>query len=84
MRDDLLVLEPYLNGPLRHVDFLCDTLANGRSRGRVFVELDFQQAQLVLGGPLALLVLLLLSQGTLARGPTRLGARAGAIGAGCR
>lgn len=75
---NLPVLEPNLNRTLRHVDLLGYPLTDESCGGRVLVELEFQSRQLVLGGALPLLVLLLLGQGALpgraARG--RLGSRA--------
>lgn len=70
------VLEPNLNRPLRHVDLLRNTLSDNRSRGGVLVELDLERAQLVLCSTLTLGILLLLREGALARGSTRIAARA--------
>ena len=65
------VLEPNLYRPLRHVDFVRNSLAYQRCRCRVLVELHFEGKELVLCGPLALLVLLLLREGALTRWSTR-------------
>ena len=65
--EGLPVLEPNLNGPLRHVDFICNAFADIGCGSRVLVELDFEGSKLVLGSTLALLVLLLLCQSALAR-----------------
>ena len=59
------VLKPNLDGSLRHIYFLRDTLANTGGWSRVFVELNLEEDKLVLGGPLAFLVFLLLSESTL-------------------
>jgi hypothetical protein len=64
----LPVLEPDLDGSLRHVDFLCYPLANTGGGSGVLVELEVEDHDLVLSGSLALLVLLLLSEGALPRG----------------
>lgn len=55
---------------LGHVDICSDALPGSSSRRRVLVEFDLEGNELILGGPLALIVLLLLSQGALARRPT--------------
>lgn len=65
---DIPVLKPDLDGSLRHVDFLGNTFTNIGSRCGILVELDLERGQLVLGGTLSLLVLLLLGEGALARG----------------
>lgn len=63
--NDVPVLEPDLDRPFGHVDFLGDPLAHGGSRCRVLIELLFEGGELILGGPLTLLVLLLLRQSAL-------------------
>lgn len=63
------VLEPNLHRALRHVDLLRNPLTDLRSRSRVLVEFHLERHELVLRRPLALLVLLLLRQGRLARRP---------------
>ena len=75
------ILEPDLNRALSHVDFLSNPVTNRCCRGRVLVEFNFEKRQLILGGSLAFLVLLLLSQSTLAGWTTRLRRRSVAIGA---
>lgn len=60
------VLEPNLHGTLSHVDFLGNSLPCGSSRSRVLVEFHLESRQLILGSPLALVVLLLLGQGAFA------------------
>lgn len=59
------VLEPNLHRALSHVDLLGDSLANVGIWGRVLVELCFQSDELVLGGSLTLLILLLLGKSAL-------------------
>ena len=59
------VLEPDLDGALRHVDFLGDALTHDGGGCGVLVELGFEGDELVLCGALALLVLLLLGEGAL-------------------
>lgn len=76
------VLEPDLNRAFRHVDLICNSLADsGRGCG-VLAELHLQGGQLILGGALSLLVLLLLGEGALPRGPS--GGRAGGLATGRR
>ena len=65
------VLKPDLNRPLRHINVLGNLLSHGGRRGGVLVEFLLQRDQLVLRGALALLVLLLLGQGALARRAAR-------------
>lgn len=57
------ILKPYLNGTFRHVDFLGDSFPNRASGCRILVELDLQRNELLLGGALPFLILLLLGQG---------------------
>lgn len=64
-------MEPDLDGSLGHVDFGSDTLSRGGIRGRVLVELYLKSDELILSGSLSLLIFLLLSQGALARRPSR-------------
>lgn len=71
LEENAPVLEPNLNRSFGHVDFLGDSLPNGRGGCGVLVEFDFQSCQLVLSGSLALLVLLLLGEGALARRSSR-------------
>lgn len=78
----LPVLEPDLYRALSHVDLLRDALANDGSGSGVLVELHLQRQQLFLGGALALLVLLLLGQGALARGAARRGRARGRLAGG--
>ena len=61
------ILEPNLNRPLCHVDVLRYALSHDGSRGRILLKLNFQGYELILGGTLTFLVLLLLSQGALPR-----------------
>lgn len=61
------VLEPNLNRSLCHADILGNALANKGSGSGVLVELNLEGDQLILGGTLTLLVLLLLCEGALAR-----------------
>jgi len=60
------VLEPNLNRPFGHVDFLGNSLTDGGSGCGVVVEFHLQCRQLILCSTLSLLVLLLLSESTLA------------------
>lgn len=78
--EGLPILEPNLNRPLRHVDFISNAFADIGCGSRVLVELDFKGSKLVLGSTLALLVLLLLCQSALAR--RALGDAAGAMAGG--
>ena len=65
------ILKPNLYRAFSHVDILRNTFSNSSSRCRVFVELDFQSAELILCCPLPLLILLLLCKGALPRWSTR-------------
>lgn len=65
------VLEPNLHRPLRHVNFLCDSFTHNGCGGRVLIKLNLQSDELVLGGTLALLVLLLLCKSALSRRSAR-------------
>lgn len=65
------VLEPDLNRPLSHVDFIGNSFTDSGGRCGVVVEFHLQSCQLILGGALSLLVLLLLSESALARGSSR-------------
>jgi len=67
------VLEPDLDRSLCHVDFLSYPVSHFSSGSRVLAEFELESRELVLGRPLPLLVLLLLGQGTLSRGPPRRG-----------
>ena len=64
----LPVLEPDLNRSLGHVNVRGNTLPDHGGGCGVLVKLDLECDQLILCSPLSLLVLLLLSQGALARG----------------
>ena len=77
---DSPVLEPDLDRPFGHVDLLGDSLADSGGGSRVLVEFQLQSGELVLGSPLSLLVLLLLSQGALARRASRVGRRVASRG----
>lgn len=68
---DLPILEPDLNGSLGHVDVLCDAFPSGRSGCGILVKFNFEGDQLILRGPLAFVVLLLLSQSAFARRAAR-------------
>lgn len=79
------VLEPDLDGAFRHVDLVSDAVADAGCGRGVLVELDLEGGELVLGGALTLLVLLLLSEGALARrtlGEAGCGLAAGGGGGG--
>ena len=65
------VLEPDLHRALRHVDLLGYSFPSCSSGGGVLVEFDLECLELVLGRPLALLILLLLREGALSRGSAR-------------
>lgn len=71
------ILKPDLDRAFGHVDILRDPLSHNSCGGRILVELRFQSHQLILRGPLALLVLLLLSEGAFARRSTRGGVAVG-------
>ena len=59
------ILEPDLYRAFSHVDIAGDTLTGGSGRSGVLVEFNLQRDQLILGSPLALVVLLLLGQSAL-------------------
>lgn len=61
------ILKPDLHGAFGHVDFLGDSVSHLGRWGRVLLELEFQGDELFLRRPLALLILLLLSESALAR-----------------
>ena len=63
------VLEPNLYRSLRHANVLGNALADESSGSGVLVEFNLESDELVLGRTLTLLVLLLLCEGALARGP---------------
>lgn len=65
------VLEPDLHRPFGHVDVLGNTLSHECSRGRILIELHLECHQLILRGPLALLIFLLLGKGAFPRRATR-------------
>ena len=65
---EIPILEPDLNGALRHVDLLGNPLPYGCGRSGVLVEFHLKGSQLILGSPLTLLILLLLRQCTLSIG----------------
>lgn len=67
----LPVLEPDLDRSLGHVNFRGYSFAGSSSRSGVLVELDFECHQLVLSGPLSLLVSLLLGEGAFPRWSAR-------------
>lgn len=77
------ILEPDLDGAFRHVDLLRDAFSHGRRGRGILGKLMFQRDQLILGGPLPLLVLLLLGQGTLPRRSSRRRGRIWGRGGGC-
>lgn len=66
---DLPILKPDLNRSLGHANILCNAFPGGSGWCRVLVEFNLEGHQLVLGSPLAFVVLLLLSQGAFARWP---------------
>lgn len=74
------VLEPNLHRTLGHIDIRGNSFAGGSGRSGVLVEFYFEGGQLILGSPLALVVLLLLGQGTLAMRAS--GGRVGGGGGG--
>jgi len=83
----LPILEPNLNRPLGHVNLIGYPIPHGGSGSRVLAELDLQRCQLILRGPLPLLVLLLLGEGAFPGRPLRLcgGRRGGRLARpGCR
>lgn len=59
------VLKPNLNRALSHIDVLRYSFTSGSCRGGVLVEFHLEKNQLVLSGPLALVVLLLLGESAL-------------------
>lgn len=65
------VLEPNLNRPFSHVNFVRNALPDVRSGRRVLVEFHLQGVELILSGTLSLLILLLLCQGALPGRPFR-------------
>ena len=80
----LPILEPDLYRSLSHVDVCGDALPGSSSRRRVLVEFDLESDELILGCPLALVVLLLLGQSALARRATGRATRRGRRGIRCR
>lgn len=66
----LPVLEPNLHRPLGHVDVRRNPLPHESCGGGILIELNFEGHQLILGGSLAFLVLLLLGQRRLPRRPS--------------
>jgi hypothetical protein len=77
------ILKPNLNRPFRHVDLLSNAFAYICGGGGVLVEFDLERDELILCGPLSLLILLLLGECALAGWSSDDGMWSGGVSEGC-